>query len=50
MDKKILLLILLTNKLILILKNEQNIKKYDINKIKKYKNINIKNKIGRCNI
>ena len=35
MDKKILLLILLTNKLILILKNKQNIKKYDINKIKK---------------
>ena len=35
MDKKILLLILLTNKLILKLKNKQNIKKYDINKIKK---------------
>ena len=35
MDKKILLLILLTNKLILILKNKQNIKKYYINKIKK---------------
>ena len=35
MDKKILLLILLTNKLILILKNKQNIKKYNINKIKK---------------